>query len=36
MLSQLPKNSRHFSRLPCDDVPILLEEFDEREFLFGI
>jgi hypothetical protein len=22
--------------LPCKDVPIFLEEFDEREFLFGI
>jgi hypothetical protein len=21
---------------PCEDVPIFLEEFEEREFLFGI
>jgi hypothetical protein len=36
MLNQFPRNSRHISRLPCEDVAILLEEFDEREFLFGI
>jgi hypothetical protein len=36
MLNQFPRNSRHVSRLPCEDVPIFLEEFDEREFLFGI
>jgi hypothetical protein len=36
VLNQFPRNSRHVSRLPCKDVPILLEEFDEREFLFGI
>jgi hypothetical protein len=36
MLNQFPRNSRHVSMLPCEDVPIFLEEFDEREFLFGI
>jgi hypothetical protein len=36
VLNQFPMNSRHVSRLPCEYVPIFLEEFDEREFLFGI
>jgi hypothetical protein len=36
MLNQFPRDSRHVSRLPCKDLPIFLEEFDEREFLFGI
>jgi hypothetical protein len=36
MLNQFPRNSRHVSRLPCEDASIFLEEFDEREFLFGI
>jgi hypothetical protein len=36
VLNQLPRNSRHVSRLPCEDVPIFLEEFDECEFLFRI
>jgi hypothetical protein len=36
MLYQFPRNSRHVSELPCEDVPIFLEEFDESEFLFGI
>jgi hypothetical protein len=35
MLNQFPRDSWHVSRLPCKDVPIFLEEFDEREFLFG-
>jgi hypothetical protein len=34
MLNQFPRNSRHVSRLRCEDVPIFLEEFDERELLF--
>jgi hypothetical protein len=29
MLYQFPRNSRHVSRLPYEDVPIFLEEFDE-------
>jgi hypothetical protein len=36
MLNQFPMNSRHIIRLPCEDVPIFLEEFDEHEFLFRI
>jgi hypothetical protein len=36
VLKQFPRNSRHVSRLPCEDVPIFLEEYDERKFLFGI
>jgi hypothetical protein len=36
MLNQFPRDSRHLSKLPCKDVPIFLEEFDEREFIFGI
>jgi hypothetical protein len=36
MLYQLPRNSKHVKWLPCKDVPIFLEEFDEHEFLFGI
>jgi hypothetical protein len=36
ILNQFPSDSRHVSKLPCKDVPIFLEEFNEREFLFGI
>jgi hypothetical protein len=36
MLNQFPRNSRHVSRLPCEDAPILLEELDKHELLFGI
>jgi hypothetical protein len=36
VLNQFPRNSSHVSRLPYEDVPILLKEFGEREFLFGI
>jgi hypothetical protein len=36
VLNQFPRDSQLVSRLPCKDVPIFLEEFDEREFLFGI
>jgi hypothetical protein len=36
MLNELPRGSRHVHRFACKDVPIFLEEFDEREFLFGI
>jgi hypothetical protein len=36
VLYQFPRNSRHLRRLPCEDAPIFLEEFDEREFLFGV
>jgi hypothetical protein len=36
VLNQFPRNSKHVSRLPCEDAPIFLEEIEEREFLFGI
>jgi hypothetical protein len=36
VLNQFPRNSRYVSRLPCEDDPIFLEEFDKREYLFGI
>jgi hypothetical protein len=36
ILNQFSRNSRHVSRLPCEDVPIFLEEFDERKFIFGV
>jgi hypothetical protein len=36
VLNQFPRDSRHVSRLPCEDVPIFLEEFDESKFLFWI
>jgi hypothetical protein len=36
ILYQFPRNFSHVNMLPCKDVPIFLEEFDEREFLFGI
>jgi hypothetical protein len=36
MLNQFPRNSRHVSRLPYEDIPIFLEEFDKHEFLFGV
>jgi hypothetical protein len=36
VLFQLPRDCKYVSRLPCKDVPIFLEEFDEREFLFRL
>jgi hypothetical protein len=36
VLNQFPRNSRHVSRLPCKDVSIFLEEFDDHEYLFGV
>jgi hypothetical protein len=36
MLNQFLRDSQHVNRLPCEDVLIFLEEFDEREFLSGI
>jgi hypothetical protein len=36
VLYQFTRNSRHVRRLPCKDVPIVLEEFDEHQFLFRI
>ena len=36
VLSQPPGNSRHVGGFPCEDVPVLTEELDERLFLFGV
>jgi hypothetical protein len=36
MLNQFSRNSRHVSRLSCENVPIFLDEFDEHNFLFRI
>jgi hypothetical protein len=36
VLYQFSRNSWHVNGLPCEDVPIFLEEFDDRKFLFGI
>jgi hypothetical protein len=36
MLNQFPRNSKHVSRFPYEDVPIFLEEFDEHEILFRV
>jgi hypothetical protein len=36
VLNQFSSDSQHVSKLPCKDVPIFLEKFDKREFLFGI
>jgi hypothetical protein len=36
LLYHFPRDSWHVSGLPCEDVLIVLVEFDEREFLFGI
>jgi hypothetical protein len=36
VLNQFPWNSWHVRKLPCEDVPIFLGEFDKREFLFRI
>ena len=36
VLSQLPGYTWHVGGFPCEDVPILTDEFDERAFLFGV
>ena len=36
VLSEFSRHTRHVRRFPCEDVPILTDEFDERAFLFGI
>ena len=36
MLSQFPRNTRHVLWSPCEDVPILTEDLDERAFLFAV
>jgi hypothetical protein len=36
VVNQFPRNSKHVSWLPCEDVHVFLEEFDEREFPIGV
>jgi hypothetical protein len=36
VLGQLSRDSRHVHRLPCEHVPIVLQELDERAFLFVV
>ena len=36
VLSELPQYTWHVRRLPCKNVPILMDELDERAFLFRI
>ena len=36
VLSELPWYTWHVRRFPCEDVPVLTDELDERAFLFGI
>jgi hypothetical protein len=35
VLSQLPRDSMHVGRTPCENVGVVPEEAGEREFLFG-
>jgi hypothetical protein len=36
VLRQLPRDTGHVERAPCEDVSIVPEETGEREFLFGV
>ena len=36
VLGEFPRDTQHVRRFPCEDVPILTDELDERAFLFGI
>ena len=36
VLSEFPRYTWHVRRFPCKDVPVLMDELDERAFLFGI
>jgi hypothetical protein len=36
VLSQLSRDSWHVRRLPCKHIPIVLQELDERAFLFVV
>jgi hypothetical protein len=36
VLGQLPGDSKHIGRTPCEDVSVVPEEAGEREFLFGV
>lgn len=35
VLGKFPWDTRHVNRLPSKDVPIFMEELDERAFLLG-
>jgi hypothetical protein len=35
MLGEFLGYTSHVRGLPCEDVPVLMEELDERVFLFG-
>jgi hypothetical protein len=36
VLGQFSRDSRHIRRLPCEYVSVILQELDERTFLFVI
>jgi hypothetical protein len=36
VLDQFSRDSRHIRRLPCEYVSVILQELDERAFLFVI
>jgi hypothetical protein len=36
VLGQFSRDSRHVRRLPCEYIPIVLQELDERGFLFVV
>ena len=36
VLSEFSRYTRHVRRFPCKDVPVLMDELDERAFLFWI
>ena len=36
MLGQFSRDSRHICRLPCEYVSVILQEPDERAFLFVV
>jgi hypothetical protein len=36
VIDQLSRDSRHIRRLPCEYVSVILQELDERAFLFVI
>ena len=36
MLGEFPRYTRHVLGGPCEDVPVLTEEFNERTFLFFV
>ena len=36
VLSEFPRYTWHVRRFPCEDVPVLTDELNERAFLFWI